>query len=54
MKVMNAKASTIDGNIGALASLLEQSRIMDSQIFKEYMVLIHGDLGALGKINSTL
>src|SRR5260370_42494189 len=51
---MYAKASTTDGNIEALTSLLQQSGIVDEGIFEKYMILIHGDLGSLEKIEMIL
>src|SRR5258708_17061837 len=49
-KAMYAKASTTDGNIEALNSLLEQSGIGDAEVFRKYVVLVHGDLGTLEKL----
>ena len=54
MEAMYAKASTMDGNIKALTSLLQQSGIVDEGIFEKYMILIHGDLGSLEKIEMIL
>ncbi|KAF8328255.1 uncharacterized protein EI90DRAFT_3017874 [Cantharellus anzutake] len=51
---MYAKASTIDGNIEAIASLLEQSRIIKDAIFENYVVLVHGDLGVIEKIETIM
>jgi len=53
-EAMYAKASTMDGNIEALNSLLEQSGIRDAEVFKKYVVLVHGDLGALEKLDTIL
>ena len=53
-EAMYAKASTTDGNIEVLNSLLDQSGIGDAEVFKKYMVLVHGDLGALEKIDTIL
>ncbi|KAF8332731.1 uncharacterized protein EI90DRAFT_3122463 [Cantharellus anzutake] len=49
-----AKASTIDGNIDAIMSLLEQSGIIKEGVFEKYMVLLHGDLGMVEKIEGIL
>src|SRR5260370_9754280 len=54
VKAVYTKASTIDGNIEALMSLLEQSRIVDEETYETYMVLVHGDLGLLEKIKMIL
>ncbi|KAF8327707.1 uncharacterized protein EI90DRAFT_3126663 [Cantharellus anzutake] len=48
-----AKASTIDGNIEAITSLLDQSGIAKG-VFEKYVVLIHGDLGTMEKIEAIL
>ena len=53
-KAVYAKASTIDGNIEALMSLLEQSGIIDVGTYEKYMILVHGDLGLLEKIETIL
>ncbi len=53
-EAMYAKASMTDGNIEALTSLLQQSGIVDEGIFEKYMILIHGDLGSLEKIEMIL
>ena len=53
-EAMYAKASTTDGNIEALTSLLQQSGIVDEGIFEKYMILVHGDLGSLEKIEMIL
>ena len=53
-EAMYAKASTTDGNIEALTSLLQQSGIVDEGIFEKYMILVHGDLGSLEKIKTIL
>ena len=49
-EVMYAKVSTIDGNIEALTTLLEQSGISDAGIFMKCMIFIHGNLGTLEKL----
>src|SRR5260370_24988123 len=54
VEAMYAKASTIDGNIEALTSLLQQSGIVDEATFKKHMILVHGDLGSLEKIETIL
>ncbi len=48
------KASTIDGNIEAIMSLLEQSGIVDEGVFEKYVTLLHGDLGTMEKIKGIL
>ena len=53
-KAVYVKASTIDGNIEALMSLLEQSGIIDATTYEKYMILVHGDLGSLEKIETIL
>src|SRR5258708_12810521 len=53
-KALYAKASTIDGNIEALMSLLEQSGIIDVGTYEKYLILVHGDLGLLEKIETIL
>src|SRR6266436_7753144 len=53
-EAMYAKASTTNGNIEVLNSLLEQSGIRDAEVFRKYVVLVHGDLGALEKIDTIL
>ena len=53
-EAMHAKALTTDGNIEALTSLLEQSGIIDAGVFEKYMILVHGDLGALEKMETIL
>jgi len=54
VKAVYAKASTIDGNIEALMSLLEQSGIIDVATYEKYVILVHGDLGLLEKIETIL
>ncbi|KAF8331410.1 uncharacterized protein EI90DRAFT_3016406 [Cantharellus anzutake] len=49
-----AKASTIDGNIEAITSLLDQSGIVKEGVFEKYVILIHGDLGTMEKIDRIL
>ena len=49
-----AKVSTIDGNIEAIMSLLEQSGIVDKGVFEKYVILLHGDLGTMEKIKGIL
>ncbi|KAF8330406.1 uncharacterized protein EI90DRAFT_3124496 [Cantharellus anzutake] len=49
-----AKASTIDGNIEAITLLLDQSGIVKEGVFEKYVILIHGDLGTMEKINGIL
>ena len=51
---MYAKASTINGNIEAIMSLLEQSGIVDKGVFEKYVTLLHGDLGTMEKIEGIL
>ncbi|KAF8325575.1 uncharacterized protein EI90DRAFT_2862234, partial [Cantharellus anzutake] len=51
---MYAKASTINGNIEALLSLLEQSSIMNTVTYEKYIIFVHGDLGTLEKIETIL
>ncbi|KAF8316520.1 uncharacterized protein EI90DRAFT_3134333 [Cantharellus anzutake] len=49
-----AKASTINGNIDAIMSLLEQSSIVNAGTFEKYAILVHGDLGTVEKIEAIL
>src|SRR5258708_3261742 len=53
-EAMDAKASTIDRNIEALTILLEQSGTSDAGIFMKCMILVHGDLGTLEKIEAIM
>ena len=53
-KAMYAKASTTNGNIEVLNSLLEQSGIRDGEDFRKNVILAHGDLGTLEKIDTIL
>ncbi|KAF8335733.1 uncharacterized protein EI90DRAFT_3152773 [Cantharellus anzutake] len=49
-----AKASTIDGNIDAIMSLLQQSGIVEAGVFEKYIILVHGDLGTVEKVEGIL
>src|SRR5260370_23030693 len=51
-QAMYAKASTINGNIEALAGLLKQSSVAYAKLLAKHMVFVHGALGALQKIET--